>query len=284
MVAPYPSEKDVSQFDNQEAEQGTSLVLETVTGARSLRAQYGLANKPAHFHCVFSNDAERASILEKRKDDCSTLMRAASVTIGNDITPPKGCGQKLVDDKLSVLVDLKGLVDADAEIKKLQKKLKTYGDKANAARAAIKSWEEFKSGGDGGGDDDDDFWGDDEDQTPEEAAAAAKELEEAKAKAMAKLAKKEGNQRSLCNLEIKPWEADQDLNKLYAKIKSTVVKDGLKWSEGLKLVDVAFGVQKIICTAVVNQTLSMDAIIEEITEDLFADEVQSMSMTSMSLL
>ncbi len=52
----------------------------------------------------------------------------------------------------------------------------------------------------------------------------------------------------------------------------------------MKLVDVAFGVQKIICTAVVNQTLSMDAIIEEITEDLFADEVQSMSMTSMSLL
>ena len=42
--------------------------------------------------------------------------------------------------------------------------------------------------------------------------------------------------------------------------------------------------QKIICTAVVNQTLSMDAIIEEITEELFTDEVQSMSMTSMSLL
>ena len=137
---------------------------------------------------------------------------------------------------------------------------------------------------DAGDDEDDDFWGEDEDQTPEEAAAAAKELEEAKAKAMAKLAKKEANQRSLCNLEIKPWEADQDLKALYAKIKKTVVKDGLKWSEGLKLVDVAFGVQKIICTAVVNQTLSMDAIIEEITEDLFADEVQSMSMTSMSLL
>ena len=184
MVAPYPSPSEVDTFDDQEAEQGTSLVLETVTGARSLRAQYSLANKPAHFHCVFSNDAERASILEGRKDDCSTLMRAASVTIGNDIAPPKGCGQKLVDDKLSVLVDLKGLVDADAEIKKLQKELKTveplvakleakindarylakapekqrsqdreklksYGDKAAAARAAIKSWEEFKSGGGG---------------------------------------------------------------------------------------------------------------------------------------
>merc|ERR1712176_1606498 len=300
MVAPYPSEKDVASFDDQAAEQGTALVLETVTGARSLRAQYGLANKPAHFHCVFSNDAERASILEGRKDDCSTLMRAASVSIGNNVSPPKGCGQKLVDDKLSVLVDLKGLVDADAEIKKLQKELKTveplvakapekqrlqdqeklesYGDKANAARAAIKQWEEFKSGG--GEEEDDDFWAEDDEDDP----AAAKALEEAKAKAMAKLAKKEANQRSLCNLEIKPWEADQDLKALYAKIKATVVKDGLKWSEGLKLVDVAFGVQKIICTAVVNQTLSMDAIIEEITEDLFADEVQSMSMTSMSLL
>ena len=86
---------------------------------------------------------------------------------------------------------------------------------------------------DAGDDEDDDFWGEDEDQTPEEAAAAAKELEEAKAKAMAKLAKKEANQRSLCNLEIKPWEADQDLKALYAKIKKTVVKDGLKWCEAV---------------------------------------------------
>ena len=314
MVAPYPLPADVESFDNPEAETGTALVLATVTGARSLRAQYQLGNKPAHFHAVFAKDAKRAAILESRKADCITLMRAASVTIGNDIEPPKGCGQKLVDDRLSVLVDLKGLVDADAEIKKLQKELKTvepligkleakmgdakylakapekqrgqdkeklkaYSDKAAAAKAAIKNWEEFKSGGD----DEDDFWGEDE-ETPESIAAAAAELEAAKAKAQARLAKKEANQRSLCNLEIKPWEADQDLNALYKKIKATVVKDGLKWSEGLALVDVAFGVQKIICTAVVNQTLSMDAIIEELTEESFAGEVQSMTMTSMSLL
>merc|ERR1712216_497007 len=107
--------------------------------------------------------------------------------------------------------------------------------------------------------DDDDFWGDDEEQ-----------LEEAKAQAMAKLAKKEANQRSLCNLEIKPWEAEQDLKVLFKKIQTTVAKDGLKWSENCKLVDVAFGVQKIVCTAVINQTLSMDAIIEEMTEESFA--------------
>ena len=41
---------------------------------------------------------------------------------------------------------------------------------------------------------------------------------------------------------------------------------------------------RICCTAVLNQTCSMDAIIEEITEDVLPDEVQSMSMLSMSLL
>ena len=72
--------------------------------------------------------------------------------------------------------------------------------------------------------DDDDFWGDDEEQTEEEKAQAAKELEEAKAKAMAKLAKKEANQRSLCNLEIKPWEADQDLKALYVRRGVRLIK------------------------------------------------------------
>jgi len=134
-------------------------------------------------------------------------------------------------------------------------------------------------------DDEDDFWGEDDDEDEETKAAKAKELEEAKAKAQAKLAKKEANQRSLCCLEIKPWEAEQDLLELFAKIQKTFVRDGLKWSEKCELKDVAFGVKKIICTAVINQTMSMDAIIEEITEDEpFCNEVQSMTMTSMSLL
>jgi len=110
------------------------------------------------------------------------------------------------------------------------------------------------------------------------------ETEVKKQEAMARLAKKEANQRSLCNLEIKPWEASQDLKALYAKIKATVVLDGLKWSENCALVDVAFGVQKIVCTAVIPLSLSMDAIIDDMTEETFVDEIQSMNMTSMSLL
>ena len=168
---------------------------------------------------------------------------------------------------------------------KKEAKAKAKADKKAAAPAAApKKAAPAKPAPAAEEDDDDDFWGDDEEQTEEEKAQAAKELEEAKAKAMAKLAKKEVAQRSLCALEIKPWEAEQDLEELFKKIKSTFVREGLKWSEVCKLEDVAFGVKKIICTAVINQTMSMDAIIEEITEEAFADEVQSMTMTSMSLL
>jgi len=110
---------------------------------------------------------------------------------------------------------------------------------------------------------------------------------EKKEETLARLAIKEAKQRSLCNLEIKPWEAMQDLDDLFQRIKQTVNEEthpGIKWSENCSLVDVAFGVKKMILTAVLPMTVCMDAIIEEITEDLFPDEIQSMSMTSMSLL
>ena len=143
-------------------------------------------------------------------------------------------------------------------------------------------------------DDDMDLFDDDdeEDAAPSSRAEQAKalkakkekEVAEKKQAALDRLAKKEAKQRSLCNLEIKPWEAEQDLNKLFADIKAKVNPEGLKWSENCKLVEVAFGVKKMLLTAVLPMNLSMDAIIEDMTEDIFPDEIQSMNMTSMSLL
>mmetsp|Transcript_5350 Transcript_5350/g.6855 ORF Transcript_5350/g.6855 Transcript_5350/m.6855 type:complete len:241 (+) Transcript_5350:26-748(+) len=133
-------------------------------------------------------------------------------------------------------------------------------------------------------DDDDDDWfaeDDDEEEKPKEVNEA---LEKAKKAAMEKLAKKEAKQRSLCALEIKPWSTEQDLMELFKKVKKTVVREGLVWSENCELRPVAFGLKKIALTAVINQTISMDEIIEEITEDILPDEVQSMELLSMSLL
>jgi len=170
-----------------------------------------------------------------------------------------------------------------------------------AAAAPAKGGAKKAAKADDDDDDMDDLFDDDDDE--EEAAAAPKGSRADQAKAakaerdafiqkkkeetLARLAIKEAKQRSLCNLEIKPWEAEQDLNDLFQRIKKTVNEEthpGIQWSQNCSLVDVAFGVKKMILTAVLPMTVSMDAIIEEITEDLFPDEIQSMSMTSMSLL
>ena len=83
---------------------------------------------------------------------------------------------------------------------------------------------------------------------------------------------------------MKPWEEEQDLMALFNKIKTTVKRDGLVWGENCTLKPVAYGIKKICMTAVINQTTSMDAIIEEILEERFPDEIQSMEMLNMSLL
>ena len=85
-------------------------------------------------------------------------------------------------------------------------------------------------------------------------------LEAATSEATLRLERKEAKQRTLCNLEVKPWEEEQDLMELFAKIKSTVVKDGLQWGENCSLKPVAYGIKKICMTAVISQSVSMDEV------------------------
>ena len=80
--------------------------------------------------------------------------------------------------------------------------------------------------------DDDDLFGDDGDGEDDEAAAAKKE-------------KKKPIERSQVVIEVKPWEAETDLEELAKKIKATKI-EGLNWGEGHKLVPVAFGIKKLL--------------------------------------
>merc|ERR1719238_831381 len=96
-------------------------------------------------------------------------------------------------------------------------------------------------------DDDDDmddmFGDDDEDEKPKEMDENLLKL---KAAAEARLAKKEAAQKSMVVIEVKPWEADQDLNALWKEIVTEMTFEGLKWGEACQLVDVAFGIKKIV--------------------------------------
>ena len=104
---------------------------------------------------------------------------------------------------------------------------------------------------------DDMFAGDDDEdgETAEEKAATkarkermalAKKLkEEADAKSGKTKKADKGVEKSLVVLEVKPWEADTDLEALWHKIKE-YTQEGLTWGESFKLEPVAYGIMKLV--------------------------------------
>ena len=127
---------------------------------------------------------------------------------------------------------------------------------------------------------DDDLFGDDDDEDDEATKAlAAKRAEAAKS---AKKEKKKPVERSQVVIEVKPWEAETDLEELAAKIKALPV-EGLTWGEGHKLVPVAFGIKKLLVQCVIIDDM---VLLDDITEAIesFEDYVQSVDVASMNKL
>jgi len=130
-------------------------------------------------------------------------------------------------------------------------------------------------------DDMDDMFGDDsDDEMSAEELKKAKEMKIHAAKEAQKKAKKVD--RTQCVFEIKPWDAEQSLDDLAAKIKKTEFK-GLSWGEAHKLVPVAFGIKKLIVSCiVVDDEVALDDVTDLI--EGFEDEVQSVDLATMNRL
>ena len=122
--------------------------------------------------------------------------------------------------------------------------------------------------------DDDDLFGDDDDDAAALEALKKKKEEEKKGKK-----KKEAViAKSLILLDVKVWEPEQDLDELASRIIK-IEKDGLFWKTEYKLVDVAFGIKKIVIGLVVeDEKVSVDDIIDELQE--WEDDVQSVDIVS----
>ena len=139
-------------------------------------------------------------------------------------------------------------------------------------------------------DDFDNMFGDDDDgETAEERAAtvarkarmeAARKLKEEKDAKEGKKKKEKEVEKSLVVLEVKPWEADTNLEAVWHKIKE-FQKEGLSWGESFKLEPVAFGVKKLVMTCTIVDSL---IVLDDITESIEALEewVQSVEIASMN--
>jgi elongation factor 1-beta len=122
-------------------------------------------------------------------------------------------------------------------------------------------------------DDDMDLFGDDD----EDEAEAKKKLEEAK-KANVKKVKEKPVAKSLIIFEVKPYEAETDLDELAKKIIA-IEMEGLFWKTEYKKAPIAYGVEKIIIGCVVeDEKVSTDDLQEKI--EAMDDLVQSVDIAA----
>ncbi|KAI9911499.1 hypothetical protein PsorP6_009521 [Peronosclerospora sorghi] len=120
-IAPYPLVMD--GWTNPTVETNMELVKEVIHAARSVRAEYGLANTVRPHFLIKCRDDHVKAVMETQLDDFTTLTKAGdSKCIVNEEASP-GCAMQSVNDKVQIFVVLAGLVDFANEITKLEKKV-----------------------------------------------------------------------------------------------------------------------------------------------------------------
>eukprot|EP00903_Cladosiphon_okamuranus_P022267 g20474.t1 len=121
MVAPYPLADE--RFANPQAETNMTAVKAAIHAGRSLRSSYGIVPSAKAEFYLKSSSAERHAVITKQASDFATLAKASKAIPIMDAEPPEGCAVHIIDDQSQVYVQLRGMVDFDAEIKKLKKQL-----------------------------------------------------------------------------------------------------------------------------------------------------------------
>merc|ERR1739845_48460 len=136
-------------------------------------------------------------------------------------------------------------------------------------------------------DDDDDmdfFNSDDEEEDAEAERVKAERVAAYNAKKAAKVATKGAViAKSMITLDVKPFDDETDLDALAIKIKEEIAMDGLVWGAKHEKKPLAFGIFKLVITAVVEDLkVSTDDLTEKIEE--YDDEVQSVDIAAFNKL
>ena len=116
----------------------------------------------------------------------------------------------------------------------------------------------------------------------EEDTAAKEALAKKAAEAKDKKVKAAPIAKSIIVWEVKPWGEETDLDELAKKILA-IEMDGLVWKTEYKKEPIAYGVNKIVIGAVVEDLKVSTDLVQE-TIEAFEDEVQSVDIQSFNKL
>ncbi|GAB5587672.1 valine--tRNA ligase [Umbelopsis nana] len=121
--APFPVEN--KSYNDDFADKEFELVFSIIKASRSLMVEYSIS-KNAKVFVKISNPA-LAKILEQEAQSITTLAKGVSevkILQSTDETPV-GCALATLSEEINVYLLVKGQVDIDAEVQKLQKKIVT---------------------------------------------------------------------------------------------------------------------------------------------------------------
>jgi valyl-tRNA synthetase len=121
MISPYPEDNDL--LIDLVTESATDVIKQTINNARSIRAEYKIAsNKKVDYYFV-SSDESVISALTTQEDDFCVLAKGNFLKKTELESAPKGCCVKVLSERLTLLIELTGVIDLDQEITRLNKEI-----------------------------------------------------------------------------------------------------------------------------------------------------------------
>ncbi|XP_049873606.1 valine--tRNA ligase isoform X2 [Pectinophora gossypiella] len=131
-VATYP-EESAAPWRNEDLEASVETVMKMVHAVRSTRAEYNLTNKQkTTAHLVISPDLDVQGLRSLFKS-----LQSLSNSELSEEQPPTGCSILTISDKIEVHLVLKGLIDPQKEIAKLEKKKEALSQTINKLQQAM---------------------------------------------------------------------------------------------------------------------------------------------------
>jgi len=118
-VAPFP-EINAFNFANESIEKDFEFVQKVAKALRSARSDYNIPAKTKTEAFIISSDEKLSSILNSFKTDLQTLSYCSSSDVVEKA--PSGCTILTINAQCEVHLMLKGIIEVDKEIGKLEKK------------------------------------------------------------------------------------------------------------------------------------------------------------------
>ncbi|XP_075977591.1 valyl-tRNA synthetase isoform X1 [Anticarsia gemmatalis] len=131
-VASYPTDED-TPWRSEDLESDVDTVLKMVHLIRSTRSEYNLTNKQkTTVHLIIAEELKVAEL--------KALFKSVQTLANSELSEeeaPSGCSILTVSDKIEVRLVLKGLIDPQKEITKLEKKKETLSQTISKLQQAM---------------------------------------------------------------------------------------------------------------------------------------------------